>query len=42
MWHTLLDYVIQPLGWSAWIATTVLGLLAIGQIQKSDGHESTA
>ena len=37
LWHALLDYVIQPLGWSAPIATTVLGLLAIGQIQKSEG-----
>ena len=36
-WHALLDYVIQPLGWSAPIATTVLGLLAIGQIQKAEG-----
>jgi len=37
MWHALLDYVLQPLGWSAPIASTVLGLLAIGQIQKADG-----
>jgi hypothetical protein len=37
LWHMLLDYVIQPLGWSAPIAATVLGLLAIGRIQKSDG-----
>ena len=37
LWHMLLDYVIQPLGWSAPIAATVLGLLAIGRIQKSQG-----
>ena len=38
MWHALLDYVIQPLGWSAPFATSVLGLVAIGRIQKSDGR----
>jgi hypothetical protein len=37
LWHALLDYVIQPLGWAAPFATTVLGLLAIGQIQKAEG-----
>ncbi|MEA2710795.1 MAG: hypothetical protein QOF78_3396 [Phycisphaerales bacterium] len=37
LWHAMLDYVIQPLGWSAPLATTVLGLLALGQIQKSKG-----
>jgi hypothetical protein len=37
LWHMVLDYVISPLGWSAPIAATVLGLLAIGQIQKSQG-----
>ena len=36
-WHAVLDYVIQPLGWTAPFAATVIGLLAIGQIQKSDG-----
>jgi hypothetical protein len=39
LWHMLLDYVIQPLGWSAPFAATVLGLLAIRQIQKSDGMQ---
>ena len=37
LWHAVLDYVIQPLGWVAPFATTVLGLLAIGQIQRSRG-----
>jgi hypothetical protein len=36
-WQTLLNFVLQPLGWAAPIATTVLGLMAIGAIQKSDG-----
>ena len=39
LWHALLDYIVQPLGWSAPIAATVLGLLAIGQIQRSDGRQ---
>jgi len=37
LWHAALDYVVQPLGWSAPFAATVLGLLAIGRIQKSNG-----
>jgi hypothetical protein len=37
LWHALLDYVVQPLGWAAPFAATVLGLLAIGQIQRSNG-----
>jgi hypothetical protein len=29
--------VVIPLGWAAPFATTVLGLLALGQIQRSNG-----
>jgi hypothetical protein len=37
-WHSALQFTVLPLGWSAPFATTVLGLLAIGQIQKSRGR----
>jgi hypothetical protein len=36
-WQRALQYGLPPLGWSAPLATTVLGLLAIGQIQRSHG-----
>lgn len=36
-WQTPLNVALQPLGWSAPIATTVLGLMAIGSILKSGG-----
>ena len=38
LWHALLDYVVLPLGWAAPFAATVLGLLAIGRIQRSRGQ----
>lgn len=37
-WYNGLQYSMLPLGWSAPLATTVLGLLAIGRIQKSNGR----
>ena len=37
-WVTMLDYGIQPLGFTAPFATTVLGLLAINRIQRADGR----
>jgi hypothetical protein len=38
LWRTLLNFTLLPLGFTAPIATTVLGLLAIGRIQRSGGH----
>ena len=38
VWHTILQLIAVPLGWSAPFATTVLGLMAIGRIQKSQGR----
>ena len=38
VWQTILQLITVPLGWSAPFATTVLGLMAIGRIQKSEGH----
>jgi hypothetical protein len=37
-WRGLLNFTLLPLGFTAPIATTVLGLLAIGRIQRSEGH----
>ena len=36
-WLKALQYGLPPLGWSAPLATTVLGLIAVGQIQASRG-----
>jgi hypothetical protein len=36
-WITLLNMIVWPLGAAAPLATTVMGLLALGDIQKSNG-----
>ena len=36
-WQQPVQLVLIPLGWAAPFATTVLGLLALGQIQRSNG-----
>jgi hypothetical protein len=36
-WQQPVQLVLIPLGWAAPFATTVLGLLAVGQIQRSNG-----
>jgi hypothetical protein len=33
------QFIVLPLGWAAPFATTVLGLLALGQIQRSQGAQ---
>jgi len=38
LWAAWLQFLLVPLGWSALFATTVLGLLALSQIQKSQGR----
>ena len=38
-WVSIYDYLVLPLGWSAPLAATVLGLLAMGEIQKSNGEK---
>jgi hypothetical protein len=37
-WYSILQIIIIPLGWSALIAPTALGLMAIDQIRKSNGR----
>ena len=37
IWAQWLQFLLIPLGWSALFATTVLGLIALSQIQKSRG-----
>jgi hypothetical protein len=37
VWQQPVQLVLLPLGWAAPFATTVLGLLALGQIQRSNG-----
>ena len=37
-WLTIAQIILIPLGWSAVIAPTVLGMLAIDQIRKSNGR----
>jgi hypothetical protein len=36
-WQQPVQLIVVPLGWAAPFATTVLGLLALGQIQRSNG-----
>ncbi len=38
IWVASLQFLLIPLGWSALFATTVLGLIALSQIQKSAGR----
>ncbi|MEO6435162.1 MAG: hypothetical protein ABIP55_05315 [Tepidisphaeraceae bacterium] len=38
LWRPLLNFTLLPLGVAAPFATTVLGLLALGRIQRSGGH----
>ena len=38
-WYTLLQVIVIPLGWSSFIAPTVLGLMAIDRIRKSNGRQ---
>jgi hypothetical protein len=38
-WQRPLQLIIVPLGWAAPFATTVLGLLALGNIQRSNGAQ---
>jgi hypothetical protein len=38
-WQRPLQLIIVPLGWAAPFATTVLGLLALGNIQRSNGGQ---
>ena len=38
-WQRPLQLIIVPLGWAAPFATTVLGLLALGNIQRSHGGQ---
>ena len=37
-WRSLLQGTLLPLGWDAWAATPVLGLLALDQIRTSKGR----
>jgi hypothetical protein len=37
-WQTILNFTLLPLGITAPFATTVLGLLALGRIQRSAGR----
>ena len=38
-WQRPLQLIVIPLGWAAPFATTVLGLLALGNIQRSNGAQ---
>jgi len=38
-WQRPLQLIIVPLGWAAPFATTVLGLLALGNIQRANGAQ---
>ncbi len=37
-WRSVLQATVLPMGWAAWAATPVLGLLAIDRIRKSGGR----
>jgi hypothetical protein len=37
-WQAALAWVLPPLGWTAPVATTALGLIALGQIRRSGGR----
>ena len=39
IWQRPLQLIVIPLGWAAPFATTVLGLLALGNIQRSNGAQ---
>jgi hypothetical protein len=38
-WQQPLQLIVVPLGWAAPFATTVLGLIALGNIQRSNGAQ---